>query len=181
MELTVNHQGSDWRYKKGCRCDGCRKAHSKYETKRRTLQDKEKSGILVRPQRTINAKEVRTHILFLYSHNMGARSIAATTGISRQTIHYIGNGQRKLCTKKVAEKVLAVGINDFHPHRLFDGSKAKQLVDEMRATGYRKWEIGMMLGYKNGNFIIYKKMQSQNYKKIVELHSKICSQRTKTP
>jgi hypothetical protein len=168
------HTGADWRYKKGCRCDECRKAHAKYETKRRALEDKEKAGILVRPQHTINAKEVRNHILFLYSHNMGARSIEAKTGISRQTIHYISNGQRKLCTKKVADKVLAIGVKDFHPHRLFDGSQAKQLVDEMRAKGYRKWEIGTMLGYKGGKFNIYKKMQSHNYKKIVELHSKLC-------
>lgn len=177
MKMSVFHEGADWRYKKGCRCGNCRKAHSKYETKRRALNDKERAGILVRQRRLVDVGEVREHVRFLMENNIGARSIGSATGISYTTIYDIGWGDRKYCTKKVADKILALGVKKFYKHQMRDGKHARQLVHEMQQTGLRKYEIGYMLGYKHGRFNIYDKIQVKNYQKIVDLHTKICQKK----
>jgi hypothetical protein len=174
MKSDTVHVGSDWRYKKGCRCEECRKAHAEYEKKMKALRKKEKAGLLVRQKQLVKIDEVRNHVRFLHSHNVGARSIGAATGISFTTVYEIGWGSRKYCTKKVGDKILALGIKKVYRHQLTDTEKVKQMLEEMKSKGYKKWQIGMMLGYKNGHFNIYKKMQSQNYTRFVQLHQKIC-------
>lgn len=174
MRTFGPHTGSDWRYKKGCRCSSCKKAHSIYENKQKVLREKEKAGVLVRQRQIVDATEVREHILFLMRHNVGARSIGDATGISYTTIYEIANQQRSTCTKKIANKILALSAKKIYKHQMIDTKIVKSLINEMKATGLKKYEIGLMLGYKDGRFNIYKNMQAHNYKKIVELHSKIC-------
>jgi hypothetical protein len=176
MKATVGHQGADWRYKKGCRCDECRKAHAKYETKMKALREKEKAGVIVRQRRLVKVNETRNHVRFLHSHGVGARSIGAVTKVSYTTIYQIGWGSRKYCTKTVADKVLAIGVKNFHQHQMFQTEHVKLMLTEMKAKGYKKWQIGLMLGYKDGRFNIHNKMQAKNYKKFVELHAKICAE-----
>lgn len=180
MKTFPPHQGSDWRYKKGCRCDQCRKEHAKYEGKAKVLREKEQAGILIKEQRLVEILQVREHIRFLKANNIGMRSISHATGISPYVIHEMGWGGRKLCLKKNADKILGLGIKSEYKHQLVNSARARELIEEMKATGLKKYEIGSMLGYKNGQFIIYKTMRIENYNKIVALHSKICSQRATT-
>jgi hypothetical protein len=179
MKTFPPHSGSDWRYKKGCRCDDCRKAHAKYETKRRAVRQKEKAGLLVCQENLVQIKEAQKHIKFLESHGIGPMSIKAETGICQDTIHKIGRGLKKHCTKKVEQKILALGINNIYEHQLLDTAEVKRMVNEMKAKGYKKHEIGTMLGYKDGVFTIRKKMYPKKYKKFVALHSKICAEEQK--
>jgi hypothetical protein len=176
MKTYSSHQGSDWKYKKGCRCTPCSKAHAAYEAKMKRIRNDERAGLLVRKKRLVDVAEARRHVRFLHANNVGARSINATTGISFTTIYEIGWGSRKYCTKQVADKILAVGIKKIHKHQMFDTEPVKQMLNKIKAKGYTKKEVGTMLGYKNGAFNIHKTMAAKNYKKFVELHCKLCKE-----
>ena len=143
----------------------------------KVLREKERAGVLVRQRQLVAVEEVRQHIQFLMKNNVGARSIGEATGISYTTIYEIGFGSRKYCTKKVADKILGLSAKKFYDHQLYDTEKVRQMLEEMKATGLKKYEIAAMLGYKCGSFNIHSKMRMKNYKKFVELHSKICPKR----
>jgi len=133
----VAYGKQDWR--KGCRCQDCRTAVKIYNVKLNRRRERGEEILH-------DATEVREHILWLRTQNVGMRAIEAATGLRRGTIGKIASGQTKRCRAETIAKILAVGTHRRAPGALVDARPTWRLINDMLRNGFTKTQIAAELG-----------------------------------
>jgi hypothetical protein len=110
---TYQH-GTRARYTLGrCRCDDCRRANSDYAIARERRLTLASFGCA--DPLTVDAAEVREHLLFLRDAGVGLRRIASVTGVSRTTLYQLRTGESRRVTWRCADRILGVCTGDRAP------------------------------------------------------------------
>ena len=132
-----NYGNPHWR--NGCRCAECRHAGYVYEVKR---QRDLKRGI----QRLHDNTEAREHIRWLRTQGIGLRAIAASTGMSKDSLGKIARGEVKRSKPDTIRRIMAVGTHKRLPGAFVDAGPTWRLIDDMLANGFTRTRIAAELG-----------------------------------
>ena len=143
----MSAHGTRTRYVTGCRCEPCTEANRTYARERQRHQRRIAYGIEApKPERYVDAAEVREHLRWLRTVGIGRRSVAERTGLNPKTVRDIANGESKRCTPETADKILAVGKYDRPGAALVDATETKRKVAELLAHGWTRCGIARALG-----------------------------------
>ncbi len=96
--------GTRSRYVKGCRCDACRAANTRYAVVRyRELKlGKAARGDLV------DAHQARRHLIRLSRAGVGRRAVARAAGLAMSVVFEVRSGAKLKIRRGTAEKILKV-------------------------------------------------------------------------
>lgn len=133
----VAYGKQDWR--KGCRCQQCRTAATIYNVKLARRRERGEETLF-------DNTEVREHLMWLRSQHVGVRTIAAATGLRRDTVRRIATGQIKRSRRETIDKILAVGTHRRAPSALVDAKPTWRLINEMIRNGFTKTQLAAELG-----------------------------------
>lgn len=131
----------------GCRCEGCRQAHTEYERLRRRLK------AYGRWQPYVDAVPVREHLRKIMKpkpgdlEGVGRRTIARQTGVPANTIRDVLNGRQTRLAKGNADRLLAYTGSPVGAARV-SSAKARAQVAEMVDAGFTPTELAR---YVTGN------------------------------
>lgn len=98
--MTDDHTPSAACYRRGCRSDPCRKAHTHYV-----------KVMLRRSPPLTDATEVRDHIRFLTANGFSLNEIARRTGSSSVHLARIANGTTRRIQHRIAAPILGIGTH----------------------------------------------------------------------
>lgn len=129
--------GQDWR--NGCRCFECSNAGNLYEKRRAYKKSKGWEPF-------VSNAEAREHLLWLQSKNVGLRTVAEVSGLSRSALSLVRSGKRTKSTPEFIAKVLAVGTHQVAAGAFVDAGPTRRLIEELVALGYSKASIAKALG-----------------------------------
>lgn len=136
-------------YVRGCRCADCKAGHARYVSQ---WEQRRKNPDIWGPSTDlIDAAEVREHLQALTSAGVGKRTIAARSGVSFSVVCRLLGADRSRPAMRVrpetARKLLAVTTA---ASAYADAGETHRLVDELVASGMRRYQIGIALGQGSG-------------------------------
>lgn len=138
-----------------CRCEACTEANRAAAQRRRRAQ------LYGRHDGRVDAAPARDHLRELMAQGMGWKQVAATAGLSNDTVSAIlyGKGSksgearqpRKRVTRRVHEAIMAVQL-ELAPGALVDGTGTRRRLQALIAIGWSGPRLAAKLGQRNGNF-----------------------------
>lgn len=160
-------------YKKGCRCDECKRDHNKQLNIWR-----------LRGKQTRDPKKAETHVKSLLNGGMSKRQVARAAGVSTSTIDRLTSPTREaLPILAVSErKILKVEMSAIKARKLVDVSISRRKLRALVAIGWTQRQLAIKLGMEKNhtNSIISdcsKSSQSILYDtkiKIDNLYKQLC-------
>jgi hypothetical protein len=131
-----------------CRCPECRAANNAYERQRTRDAAKRRWGAL--PPIFVDAAPVREHLFVLSAAGIGPKQVEILAGVGKTAQWKIRSRRVTRCLYATREAILAVGTDDhvFMRSRI-DSTRAREIVDELRAMGMAKAHIAKALGYRS--------------------------------
>ena len=130
-------------YAAGCRCDACRDAHRVYNREWLRREARIRYGIEPpKPERWIDATEVREHLLWLQSIGIGRRLVAKHSGISASQIVKLRTGTTTRTTPATANRILAVSRFNLPPRGRVDATRTLKQLKDLQKAGWSKAAIG---------------------------------------
>jgi len=160
-------------YKKGCRCDECRRDHSKQLNIWR-----------LRGKQTRDPEKAELHVKKLLKGGMSKRQVAAAAGVSTSTIDRLTSPTRSaLPILAVSErKILKVEMSAIKARKLVDVSVSRRKLRALVAIGWSQRQLAIKLEMeknhlnsiiseckKSGPSILY-----ATKRKIDELYEQLC-------
>jgi hypothetical protein len=130
-----------------CRCTPCTEANRDYARNRERHLARVAYGIeQPRPDRYINANEVRNHIAWLRTYGIGLRTIADRTKIARTTLQQLATGESKMVTPHNANLILAISTFAQPAAAHVDAAPTWALINDLLYLGYTKKAVALALG-----------------------------------
>ncbi len=99
----------------------------------------------------VPAGPVRTHLLRLQRQGVGLRSISEACDVARSQLSDFRSGKRNRLTKAVADRILAVTFDCAKDWVLIPADKPLRQLAELRAEGFKAYELAAMIGQPNSN------------------------------
>lgn len=164
--------GTAARYRKGCRCDGCRRAYAELQRDRRTRVKRNDCDW------TVSAELAREHLLRLRAAHVGKRAVRDCTGISDVVLMEIANGTRRRIRQSTEAKIMRVSEDGRAGGSLVRGKHTTKLLDELRAAGYSVKFLAAKLGYACPEIQFYGQtyVTATNAMKVEKLHTALLNE-----
>lgn len=176
-EIAPPAHGTASRYRRGCRCDGCRRA---YATHQRDQRARRKHSDM---DYTVSAELAREHLLELRKAHVGKRAVCAVTGISDLRLMAIANGTQRRIRQSTEEKIMAVTTEARSDGSLISGKETTRRIDHMiAALGISKSDIAEHLGYKRNDGIQFygrPRVTAANALRVERLYHRLMGANTK--
>lgn len=159
--------GTAARYRKGCRCDGCRRAYADIQRDRRARVKQNDCDWIV------SAELARQHLLELRAKHVGKRAVRDCTGISDVVLAEIANGKRRRIRQSTEAKIMRVTEDGRAGGSLIRGKRTTQLLDELREAGYSVKFLAAKLGYACPEIQFYGQtyVTAKNAMRVEKLHT----------
>ncbi|MEX0755722.1 MAG: hypothetical protein WD556_11495 [Actinomycetota bacterium] len=126
-----------------CRRLECKDANRLYQASRMRAE------LYGRPTTNlVSADEARRHLGNLSGISVGQHAVARVSGLSRSAIREIAIGRTKRIHPDTERRILAIGASARLGQALVDATETWQLVDELLASGVRRWQIAKAIGNK---------------------------------
>jgi len=152
-------------YQAGCRCTKCRGAHAR-AAKRYRQQTGTDSLVPIAAS--------QAHVRWL---KVNSKAISKVTGIHNSVIDKIRYGLRKYARRSTEKKILALTREDVaaaQPALLVPAEETKQLLLDLRASGFTGREIARKAGVRCGQLAIRaERVRAWNAKRIEGLYRKM--------
>lgn len=160
------------RYRKGCRCDGCRRAYAAVQADRRARVKQNACDW------TVSAELARQHLLNLRAKHVGKRAVSDCTGISDVVLMEIANGKRRRIRESTEEKIMRVTEEGRSGGSLVRGKNTTKLLDELIEAGFTRKALAARLGYEYPEIQFYgnKYVTATNAMRVEKLHTLLLSE-----
>ncbi|MEX2439705.1 MAG: hypothetical protein WD739_07470 [Actinomycetota bacterium] len=124
-----------------CRRLECRAANRRYQASR------VRAELYGRPTtELVPAAEVRQHLKNLSRVGVGQHAVARASGIARSAVRAIVTGRTRRIHPDTERRILAVGTSARGGQALVDATETWRLIDELLASGLRRWQIAKGIG-----------------------------------
>ncbi|GAA1455199.1 hypothetical protein [Nocardiopsis tropica] len=144
--MTTSRHGSRARYVAGCGCAPCTSAHSAYNATRK------RQAAYGRPTTDlIDAEAIRTHLRALVAAGMGARAIAAASGVGRRRIQELIKEPEGRVKPETAAALLAVTVA-LPDHALVDAAGTHRRLQALVERGWAMARLAERLSMTPANF-----------------------------
>ena len=140
----MNRHGTRASYVKGCKCQPCRAANSRYSKLQRYR-------ILAGISDLVDAGPVKAHVAMLRAAGVGKRTIAMRAGVSQTVIdRLLGINTEKPCNRvrpETARRILAVKGSDVADGSYVDTIGTTRRLRGLVAIGWTQTELATRIGW----------------------------------
>lgn len=173
----MNHGTRSCYVQHKCRCAPCTQANRDYQRNRERHHARVRYGIEdPKPDRLIDADEVRDHIAFLRSKGIGLRTIAEHTGLGRTALQQLASGESRQVQPANAMKILAVPATAQPAVTLVDARPTWQLIRQLRRVGVPKVRIAEAIGQTRALQLGRKRIQLRHAQAIQDAYERLLAE-----
>lgn len=131
-------------YVKGCRCDACRAANTRYATMRE-----------LHPPQLVDSQPIKEHLAQLRAAGVGKRTIARQSGVSQTVINRLigidGSKPARRVRAATAHKLLAVRADQLADGAYIDATGTTRRLQALVAIGHSQTALARRIGWTVAN------------------------------